>query len=249
MITINEENIKQTHSVLKELFKTPLEQQDVEWNKKLYDLTPGAWFEIKGNITDPEGRTYIAAKLVEAEHIDQIKTSQENPNRYIAPHEKTEITDFSSVAIQAANSLLGVAIITTEENRRPDALIRFGAVWSYCEYGDLAGCGNVIVDFERAFSIDQKNPFDVTVQETDHYTVGKPNEAFFPLFIRQIISEEIKSVYPTATPDFSLLTETRYAMPMSILIQLGINISDNEKRNLQHQLTWYMPPYLPVAVR
>jgi hypothetical protein len=34
-----------------------------------------------------------------------------------------------------------------------------------------------------------------------------------------------------------------------ILIQLGIDISDDERRNLQHQLTWYMPPYLPVSVR
>tara|TARA_B100000949_G_C14227059_1_gene427214 strand:+ start:131 stop:880 length:750 start_codon:yes stop_codon:yes gene_type:complete len=249
MSEVNINQIKKSHEELKKLFEISLENQGFAWSKKLYDLLPDSWLEIKGNVTDPDGRTYIAAKLAEDSFIDQIKTSQENPNRYIPSEDKTNIADFSSVAIQAANNLLGIAIISTEENQRPDALLRFGAIWSYCEYGDLAGCGNVIVDFERAFSIDQKNPFDVTVQETDHYTVGKPNEAFFPLFIRQIISEEIKSVYPTATPDFSLLTETRYAMPMSILIQLGINISDNDKRNLQHQLTWYMPPYLPVAVR
>ena len=141
-------------------------------------------------------------------HTVQAKPSQENPNRYIAPHDEMEVLGFPALAGEALKSLLVVAIVSTEENQRSDALIRFGAIWFYCEYGNLAWCGNVITDFDKAFSIDSQNPFDVVVEETYHYKVGKPSEDFFPFVIRNIISEEIKSVYPTATPDFSLFFKT-----------------------------------------
>lgn len=248
MNEINENQIKQAHSALKELFQVPFEQQDFGWKKQLYSLVPEAWFEIRGRIADPSGRPYIAVMLAEDVQIEQIKLSLANPDRKIAPQLEMQILDFPSLVGEAIRNLSGIAIISTEEDQRPDALIRLGSIWSYCEYRDLAGCGNVVADFDSAYAQDPQNPFDLVVKDSNRYTVGKPTEAFFPSYVRETMTEEIQSVYPSSQPDISLLTEERYAMPMSILVTLGAEVVNRQKEQLQSQLTWYMPPYLPVRV-
>lgn len=243
------DTINQSHQLLKEHFTVPFEQQGFAWKTRLYELMPQCYYEILGGGTDPEGRSHIAARLCTNEKIDQFEKARRVSEQHRTGQDKTGIMNFPALNYYALERLAGIAIISGEEDQRPDALLRLGSIWSFHEYEELAGCGNVIADFEKASSIAPENPFDVVVKETGHYTIGKPNEAFFPVYIRDAISEEIQSIHPSSKPDFHLLTETRFAMPMSILIMLGIDLSDEEKSSIQSQLTWYMPPYLPIAVK
>ena len=62
--------------------------------------------------------------------------------------------------------------------------------------------------------------------------------------------KEVTAVAPQAqNVKFYLYKIMRYAMPQSIVIDLGYQISQDLQHELAQRLTWYMPPYLPVFVR
>ncbi len=248
MELLKKDIIRQSHQLLKEHFTAPFEQQGFEWRTNLYELMPQCYYEVRGGITDPSGRPYIAARLCTNGEIDRLEASMRVSENHKTGQDEIGIMNYPALNYYALQRLAGIAVISAEENQRPDALLRLGSIWSFHEYLELAGCGNVIADFEQAYSINPNNPFEVIIKDTDRHTVGKPSEAFFPPYIQEIISEEIQGAYSNSNPDFSLLTEMRYAVPMSILITLGFDLSNEQKSDLQNQLTWYMPPYLPVKV-
>lgn len=241
-----EKNTLAAQERLNAALAVPMENRDFSWEHELYQILPFCYFEILGQMTDPSERPYAAVKPVQDIHIRQICQPRQN-QRPILPGQEMEICGADALVYYCMERRAGIAIVTDIEKGYPDAMIRLGSVWSYYEYKDFSGCGNVVSDFERASQISPENPFDAIIQDTDRITIGAPSDAFFPQYVRDWMVEEIRSNLPDVEIEFGLLNEHRYAMPTSI--QLGISqvITDELLVDMKKHLSWYMPPYLPLS--
>lgn len=245
-----ESKIKSVHKEIKCFLDVPFEEQGFAWTLELYKRLPHAYYEIMGIITDPDGRSYTAVMLCEDNHIDQIKglNTKHKKIASVVPLDMI-IQDFNSVVKYCMEENLGIAIVSSvENNKRPDALLRYGCVWSYYEYQDLLGCGNITSDFYRALGLNTERPFDVMVEDTDECIFSTPSEAFFPSYVRNLMTKEIQSLYPDEQPEFILVVEKKYAMAYSIGILIH-SPSDEDCESLKRSLTWYVPLCLPLSQR
>jgi|GEM_PF-5115868 len=246
MSEISVDDIKAAHENLRELLAVPFEKQNISWERELYKRVPLCWYDIVGTITDPNGRLHAAVELCRDDHWDRIRKNMFRP---VVSQNKVVLHNTESLVRECLTRIAGIAIISRQEDGRPDAKLRFGSVWSYYEYQRLAGCGNVIADFEKAYAIDPENPLDLMAEDTTgKVRLSTPSSRFFPDYVRDLITEEIRKEVPDATPEFRLMEETQYAIPFSIFVQFNTEIPRDQVAHIRDNLTWYMPPYLPVRV-
>ncbi len=155
---------------------------------------------------------------------------------------------FKNLIIDCIQNRYGLCLIVERTAKIPSALLGFGSVWSYAEYGHLGGCGNVRDDFEKAFSISRSEPLTAVVSEDNNIMIGRPSDDFFPPYVRDMLSSEIKKHKNPADPEYNLVTTKKYAMPYSIGISVGHNATHEEKINIRRCVDFYMPPYLPAEI-
>ena len=161
----------------------PGKQRNYAWKDQLYQRIPLYDYNVIGSMTGPNERPYAAVTI----------NDKQNQN-------KSKVKTFSKLIEYCMERLGGIAIVLDEKELQPDAVLDFGSVWSCHEYGELAGCNNVIQDYKKAYELDPNNPFDAVVSESEKFSLGEPSDAFFPPYVRELISEEIKTLLPNADP-------------------------------------------------
>ncbi len=249
---------KKFNQSIREMLEIPNEGRSHHWWDMFYNVVKEGYFEIKGAVTGPDDRNYICAQLCDDHMINGIVSpikqnfikmspahTQKNQNAT-----ELQIVNFSSLALHSYERLAGIAIIVEDKlEKRPDAILRFGAVWSFIYYQELAGCANVIYDYHESIKKGISNPLETTVSDSDKIRLGKPSEEFFPSAIRRLIEKEIKKDMPEASVEFNLYEQECYAMPFSILLSLGLETPNELKNKYIQKLVWYMPPYLPLTTQ
>jgi len=178
----------------------------------------------------PGDRPYVAVQISSGNEID------------------LSIKSFDEVIADSMTSQAGLAVMDKGNSGQPSAVLRYGAIWAYHEYKNLGGCANNVYDFEKAMSINEDEPFEALVSNSDKVLIGSPSLEIFPSYIREMIKRELSSVLPNTSLEFHLLEQECYAMSLSILLNTGIDLSQNEKNELSNSLLWYMPPYLPISI-
>lgn len=211
----------------------PWDDRDYKWKEKFYDLVPENTFQIVGGMTDPDGNPYASATLPGLASVDNAEKTKSFP----------ELIDY------CMKRHCGLAFVMKVNSDMPDALLRFGSIWSYYEYQNLAGCANVVDDYKKAYQITPECPFDALISESQAVYIGQPSNEFFPPYMRDILTEEIEKYFPAAKPSFHLLNQEKYAMPFSIMVQLHCPIEPQQMNTLRNKLLWFMPPYLPISIQ
>lgn len=239
------DKIKIAHSKFRQLANIPSDQRNYQWNRELYATLPDCYFEIMGDMKDPNGTPYMGVTLASNEKIDHFFSGK--PPTSSEDH--ATIHDIANTVRYSLERVCGMAIFSGKESKQPDATLRLGSLWSYHEYGHLGGCANCVHDFEKAFAINPDAPFDVVISNSTQYTIGQPSTAFFPDYVKDLMTEAIHTALPDAHPGFSLLNQEQYAIPMSILVQLNCgHVETDVLAHIQDMLVWLMPPYLPVSL-
>lgn len=210
---------------------TPDEARDHEWRHQFYQIIKGGLFAFAGMITDGNGRGYVGVYVVDE--------ADENTKA------------FEELARYAFECEAGIAVLDhqSEEGEAPLEILRFGAIWSYVVYGELAGNPDVMNDYAQALKAGHQNPFEAEVSDSNKALTGSSTEEFFPLPVRDMIMGEVQEIAPDANVNFQLWQQERYAMPSSIQVIVKPELTDAQKEALSRQFAWYSTPYLPIGVQ
>ncbi|KYG77264.1 MULTISPECIES: hypothetical protein [Roseivirga] len=159
--------------------------------------------------------------------------------------------EFIKIINHAFENELGLAILRPDDNNNkpPEATVRFGAVWAYKEFSELGGAPNTIQEYLDALSVKPESPFEAEKSNSDKISIGEPNPKFFPEYVKSLVVKFIKEFVPEAQPNFGLLSQERFIAPYSILVDLNTECPDDIMNKLRYELTWFMPPYLPITLR
>lgn len=211
------------------LFQVEHPQRDLAWKNKFYKAVTGASFYNIGKSTGPDGRNYIAIGLAG----DQKE----------APHSYSEFNQY------AFEEKAGLAIFNNKLDQTPSGILYYGSVWSFYEYEDVRGCINITDNYENAINVVATNPFfAIAIEKKDEVIMGTPNELFFPLYIQELITQEIKSILPSSDPIYKIVQEEKFILSHRIGIFLNTDYTLEQSAYLNKALAWYMPPYLPFYI-
>lgn len=236
-------------SNIREVFDIPVQERNFFWERLLFATLPKGYYELLGTTVGPDGRTYVAAKLCDDIQISLISEAQKISHNEIPHKGDMGICNYASLNDYALEHLAGIAFFSDRADLSdPLAVLRLGSIWSYHEYLHLGGCSNCVCHFERALEVNIQNPFTIRISESQNFRVGKPNEAFFPSYVQDLIIQEIKEIIPDSKIEFMLKDEPYLMMPYSIVISLDGSYSTDIVQKIQNMSLWYMPPYLPVDV-
>ena len=220
-----------TQQRLKSHLATPLEQQNHIWQARLFDLLPEARYSIRIEFSNDMGRPFLGCMVEEDDDVSA--------------------KSFAQVIHAAMNENSGIAILSTLEDKRPDAYIRWGAVWSYMEYHYLGGLETSRLNFQKAIAVDPVNPLLVESGDKRDPVLSLPHLGFFPPYVAMKIAAEVKALYPESEPSFCVISQPRHIVGDGILLSLNLKASlpPDEQTALGRHLSWYLPPYLPLLVR
>ena len=223
--------MKDSSQALRNHLSAPQEQRDFSWTYQLHQLMPFCHYTFVGRVTGPDNRGYIAIVMEKDERHTQ------------------EALTFFDVVAYSLERFCGIALMPkADENVQPDAILRFGAVWAFYEYACIGGPANIVSAYKKALDISANDPFNVVAKESDEMKFGLPSGEFFPLWVRGLIRQEIKGCLPKAEIRFQLLEQERYMLPFSIFIEIDAERTEEQTQRLRDQLTWFMPPNLPLTI-
>ena len=237
------------NQIIRNLLSVPFDERSYLWQKDFFDAVVNGHYEVLGSTTAANGRSYIGAMICSDEILSRISPEHRVPEDSQIPEDEVGVRNYASLNYYALERLSGIIFFQGDkENPEPIAELRFGSIWSYHQYLHLGGCPNCVALFEEALSIDEENPFLVKKAETGTVRMGGPSDEFFPTYVREFMTEELRQQYPACTPEFLLKEETDLLMSYSIYIVLGTNRTTEILNDLQQNLIWYMPPYLPIKM-
>lgn len=217
-----------------------------------FDLVKDGMFEMVDVAADQFGNEMVILRLCTDEQLDTVGPSVLE-EKYLAPEDDKDerwphIVNFHTLAHYCVRRRRGAYIATEDNLGVVRGRIKYGAIWSYCEYGELGGNDIIREQYEKALSINLVNPFEALVGESGEVMFSYPSEYVLSNFLKELLTEVIEEIIPDAKPEFLLRTEKRYALPHSICVDLGKELPEELEHKITDTLMFYVPPYLPIHV-
>lgn len=233
-----------------------------QWDQIVYHLIKYALLEPHSIIIGPNDRPYLQVYVPSREEIDIMMNENDgvkiNPGRTskVQSSWKTDqvtYKNFAGVCKIAIENHAGLALYSSKDQREPNMTMRFGALYSYLQYGDAGGPAQLIDNMIRAIRTNPQEPKHAIADENDlSYIEGEPSEDFFNEFLRICIRQEfrIHTGNNNLEVDFMLREQNMYVMRHMIVVKTSQSLGNQEETNrLMQNMTWYMPLYLPLAVK
>lgn len=226
----------------------------------IYHLIKGALLEPHSFIFGPDNRPYLQVYVPSREEIEIMMRENNgikiNPPRTSKPQsggESDQITykNFASVCKTAVGSYAGLALYSKMDQRSPHMTMRFGALYSYLQYGDVGGPAQLIDNMMRAIRTNPQSPKQAIADPNDtSFQEGNPSEPFFNEFIRMCIRQDLRKTMhnDNLEVDFFLREQYMYVMRHLIVLKISQSLGPQAQANqIMQNLTWYMPLFLPLA--
>jgi|GEM_PF-5163305 len=212
-----------------------------QWDHIVYHLIKDALLEPLSMIIAPNNRPYLHVYVPSRDEIEiMIKES-----------DGVTCKNFAGVCETAVNSYAGLALYANKNQQNPDMTMRFGALYSYLNYGDAGGPAQLVDNMARAIRINPQNPKQAIADQNDMtFEEGEPSEAFLNDFIRACMRQELRKYTGNQNLEvgFLLRQQYMYAMRHMIVVTTSQPIgTQDEIHQLMQGLTWYMPLLLPLA--
>jgi hypothetical protein len=235
-----------------------------QWDQMVYVLSKDALFEPFSITIAPNGRPYLHVYVPSREEVKvmmqdgdgiQIK-SLTKPSSSSQQKNTDHITykNFASVCNTAVQNYAGLALYSDRENRtQPGMTMRFGALYSYLQYGDAVGPQQLVDNLIKAIQANPGNPKQAILDKTNKASrEGEPSEAFFNEFLRILIRQELRMITKNEnlSVNFILRQQEMYAMRDMLVLEPSVNLGDAERASqIMQALTWYMPLFLPLVYK
>ncbi len=204
----------------------PYAARDAAWRDSFYKLAKaGGKYLPMGHQKAPDGFPYLWVHLV--------------GDDYAGAH--SSFDEIASIAFDATSGI----ILCLDPEKGSNAILDYGSIWAYREYGYLEGAPNQVADFEQATKVNPANPFEARLSDSRQITIGHASEAFLPLYVRDAMTNAIREHIPAAMPEYHIHQQQSHVMATSILVTIGAPYPEMLYRSLGLMLAWYLPPYLP----
>lgn len=231
-----------------------------QWDMFIHLFLKDALLEPHDFVFSSPARPFLQVYVPNEEEIrfmlkehDDLKIGENNASTPSNKEQEEKVTykNFHSVAKMAAENFSGIALYGSKAQEEPNMTIRFGALHSYLQYGDVGGPPQICENMQRAIPVNPSNPKQAIADKNDmNFEEGVPSEEFFNDFLRTCIRQDLRKLTKNENLEVSFLLRQQfmYVMPHMIVLKTSEPIGNQEKTNaLLQELTWWMPVYLPLC--
>lgn len=247
-----------THQTFKQ--KRGIDMHPDQWDMFIHLFIKDALLEPHDFVISPSNRPFLQVYVPNEDEVkfmieghDDIKIGSSTPLKTLEKSNEEKVTykNFASICKTAVESYAGIALYGSKAQDDPDMTIRFGALHSFLQYGDVGGPPQLCDNMKQAILINPSNPKQAIADENDYtFEEGAPSEEFFNDFIRVCMRQELRKYTGNKNLEVSFLLRQQfmYVMRHLIVIKPSESIGDQKATStLLQNLTWWMPIYLPLA--